>query len=205
MAGPLTLPEEFALLSLADTGKTIDPGQAKGGCAVAELGELALRGELLLRQRVHTVFGWNAIRRITHVIELVDPTPAGLAWADELLAELANEPEAVSPAKLLWRRHRRRKAFHRHRDALVAHGPVRYVPSRGLFRRARYLPDPTVRFGPQFAVQQAVQEHHVHVPTTVLGNPQVLGQLAADHHVGQELRVHLQPASPTGVMENQRW
>ncbi|MGA5134779.1 hypothetical protein ACPCTO_33825 [Streptomyces olivoreticuli] len=71
MAGPLSLPEEFALLSLADTGKTIDSGQATGGCAVAELGELALRGKLLLRQRVHKVFGWNAIRQITHVIELV--------------------------------------------------------------------------------------------------------------------------------------
>ncbi|GAA0346837.1 GPP34 family phosphoprotein [Streptomyces blastmyceticus] len=145
MAGPLSLPEEFALLSLADTGKTIDSGQATGGCAVAELGELALRGKLLLRQRVHKVFGWNAIRQITHVIELVDRTPVGLAWADELLAELANEPGAVSLTKLLRRRYRWRNAFHWHRDALVAQGLVRHVPRRGLFRQARYIPDPTVR------------------------------------------------------------
>ena len=145
MAGPLTLPEEFALLSLSDTGKMIDSDQARVGCDVAEVGELALRGKLLLRHRAHMVYTWNSISRSTHVIELVDPAPVGLAWADELLAELANEPEAVSLLKLLLRRYRRRNAFHRHRDALVAHGLVRYVPSRGLFRRARYLPDPTMR------------------------------------------------------------
>ncbi|QUQ67077.1 GPP34 family phosphoprotein [Kutzneria sp. CA-103260] len=145
MAGRLTLPEEFALLSLSDTGKMIDSVQAKVGCDLAELGELALRGKLLLRRSPHMVFSWAEIRRAIHVIDLVDPAPVGLAWADELLAELANEPEAVSLRKLVIRRLRRRNAFHWHRDALVAHGLVRHVPGRGLFRRARYLPDPTMR------------------------------------------------------------
>lgn len=146
MVGPLTLPEEFALLSLADTGRVIDSGQAKVGCAVAELGELALRGKLLIRRHESKVFGLSVIRQISQVIELVDAAPVGLAWADELLAELANETEAVAVAgsRLLWRR-RRRNAFLWHRDALVARGLVRYVPSSGLFRRERHLPDSTMR------------------------------------------------------------
>jgi hypothetical protein len=147
MVGPLTLPEEFALLSLADTGKTIDSGQAKAGCAVAELGELALRGKLLIRQHEPKVFGLNAVRQVVQMVELIDAAPVGLAWADELLAELAQESGAIAVGRLLWRRRRRGNAFHLHRGALVARGLVRHVPSRGLFRRERYLPDPTLRTG----------------------------------------------------------
>jgi hypothetical protein len=143
MVGPLTLPEEFALLSLADTGKVIDSGQAKVGCAVAELGELALRGKLLIRPHERKVFG--PVVQFLQLVELIDAAPIGLTWADELLAELAHETGALALSRSL--RHRRRDAFRWHRDALVARGLVRHVPSRGLLRRERYLPDPTVRNG----------------------------------------------------------
>ncbi|QUQ67068.1 GOLPH3/VPS74 family protein [Kutzneria sp. CA-103260] len=146
MVGALTLPEEFALLSLADTGKAIDYGQAMAGCALAELGELALRGKLLIRPHNFTVFGLKGSAPSAAKIELVDAAPVGLAWADELLAELVHTGETVAVSKLL-RRRRRRDAFALHRDALVARGLVRQVPVRGLFRRERYYPDPTVRNG----------------------------------------------------------
>ena len=212
MAGPLTLPEEFALLSLADTGKMIDSGQAAGGCAVAELGELALRGKLLLRQREHKVFGWNAIRQITQVIELVDPTPVGLAWADELLAELTNEPEAMSPAKLWRRRYRRRNPFHWHRDALVAHGLVRYVPSRGLFRRARYLPDPTVRNRLIDEVRLATEilqdaggGRRLDVHTKFLSDMVIRGELAKDLGVVKDRGWHVNVMFLNGLLNRELW
>ncbi|EST18953.1 GPP34 family phosphoprotein [Streptomyces roseochromogenus] len=99
MAGPLTLPEEFTLLSLAETGKVIDSDQAGVGCAVAELGELALRGKLAVRTRKSTVFGLDAYRPYRAEIELVNADSTGLAWADELLAELAHAGEVVVPYK----------------------------------------------------------------------------------------------------------
>ncbi|QHC23302.1 hypothetical protein [Streptomyces sp. GS7] len=94
MVEPLTLPEEFALLSLAETGKVIDSGQAEVGCAVVELGELALRGKLVIRTRQSTVFGLDVYHPYRAEIELVDTGSTSLAWADELLAELAHAGEA---------------------------------------------------------------------------------------------------------------
>jgi hypothetical protein len=143
MAAQLTLPEEFALLSLAENGKTIDYGQAKDGCALAELGELALRGKLLIPLHNLKVFGFLTMygQSLTKA-ELVDAAPVGLDWADELLAELGHAGVEKTLSKWLSRR---RDAFLWHRGALVARGLVRHVPDRRRPRRERYYPDPTMR------------------------------------------------------------
>ncbi|OIJ86101.1 hypothetical protein BIV25_42160 [Streptomyces sp. MUSC 14] len=212
MAGPLTLPEEFALLSLADTGKTIDSDQARAGCNVAEVGELALRGKLLLRHRRNTTFYVNGLRWNADVIEVVDRTPVGLAWADELLAVLAKEPEAAAERKLLLRRYRRRNAFHWHRDALVAQGLVRHVPRRGLFRRARYIPDPTVRNRLIEEVRLATEilrdtggGRRLDVHTKFLSDMVIRGELAKDLGVvkGRGWRVNVMFLD--GLLDRELW
>jgi hypothetical protein len=144
----LTLPEEFALLSLTDDGAVIDPGQARVGCALAELGDLALRGKLLVRYRRLKLLGVIDVYVPSRVeIELIDTTPVGVPWADELLAELARTGETVVTYKALRRRLRRRDAFLWHRDDLVTRGLIQYVLEKRRFRRDRdrYRPDLAVR------------------------------------------------------------
>ncbi|WP_051791554.1 GPP34 family phosphoprotein [Amycolatopsis jejuensis] len=89
MPEPLTLPEEFALLSLSSSGKVIDAGQAEVGCAVAELAELALRGRLVVEARKSRVLGLDVHHLRNTTITVLDPTPTGLPWADSALSALA--------------------------------------------------------------------------------------------------------------------
>ncbi|MER6568868.1 GPP34 family phosphoprotein [Streptomyces sp. NPDC001093] len=200
MAGPLTLPEEFALLSLAETGKVIDSGQAEVGCAVAELGELALRGKLAVRTRKSTVFGLDAYRPYRAEIELVNADSTGLAWADELLAELAHAGEVVVPYK--WVR-RRRIAFLQHRGALVGRGLIRRVPGRGLLRRERYYPDPNVRHGLIEAVRLAkAGEHRLDEHMMFLSDMVTASQLNRDLGGSWPKRHILDRARGTGAVES---
>jgi hypothetical protein len=148
---PLSLPEEFALLSLTESGRTIDSGQAVVGCAAAELGELALRHKLLVRSRKFTVFGLAGYRPHPGEIHLIGTGPTGLVWADELLDELTRRDAAEAGRVIVrpWLR-QRHDAFALHRDALTARGVLRHQPGRhsGPFRaigRDRYCPDPVVR------------------------------------------------------------
>jgi hypothetical protein len=148
----LSLPEEWVLLSLRDSGKTRDLGQAVVGCAAAELGELALRRKLLVKSRKFNIFGFDAYRRSPAEIQLLDIGRTGLPWADELLADLERRCASGQGRLSLmpWLRQRRREAFTLHRDALAKQGVLRhtrgahFVPFR-IFKPERYHPDPTVR------------------------------------------------------------
>jgi hypothetical protein len=145
---PLSLPEDFVLLMLTDSGKVRDSRQARYGCAAAELGELALRGKLLVqRPRNFTAFGLRGYAGIPR-IQVLDTGRTGLPWADDVLAELqrrsVSEPRGVSLVPWLGQR---RDAFPLHRAALVERGLVRHKPNRhsGLFRvfgREQFYPDP---------------------------------------------------------------
>ncbi|QUQ66609.1 GPP34 family phosphoprotein [Kutzneria sp. CA-103260] len=142
----LSLPEEFALLSVTDTGAVRDAAQAAIGCAAAELGELALRGKVLVDCRKREVGGLHVYLTGGARVRLVDTGGTGLAWADALLAELASH--GVEHGKIVlakWLR-RRRGAFSLHCATLVQRGLVRHESVRRLFgAEARYLPDTAVR------------------------------------------------------------
>jgi hypothetical protein len=147
----LSLPEEFALLSLTDSGKPRDSAQAVDGCAAAELGELALRRKLLVRSRKSEMLGFDAYRPHPAEIQLLDTSPTGLVWADDLLAELGRRCASGHERIVLrqWLR-QRRGAFSLHRDALAEYRVLHHKPGRhsGLFRfigRERYYPDSVVR------------------------------------------------------------
>jgi len=146
----LSLPEEWTLLSLTDSGKVRDSNQAVVGCVAAELGELALRRKLLVRSRKFKIFGFDGYRTSPAEIQVIDTSRAGLPWADELLADL--ERRRVSEQRLSlgqWLR-QRREAFSLHLDALAERGVLRRAPgTRSVpFRflsSERYYPDPAVR------------------------------------------------------------
>ncbi|MGH3166826.1 MAG: GPP34 family phosphoprotein [Trebonia sp.] len=124
---PLSLPEEWVLLSRKESGKTRDPGQAVAGCTAAELGELALRRKLLVRSRKFTVLGFEAYRPYRAEILLLDTSRTGLPRADELLADLERCPASGQGrlSVMPWLRRRRRQAFTLHRNALAERGVLR--------------------------------------------------------------------------------
>ncbi|RCG26727.1 hypothetical protein DTL70_06660 [Streptomyces diacarni] len=142
---PLSLPEEFALLSHLPSGKVHGKLRAVAGCAAAELGELALRRRVLVRPRETTVLGVRA--QITHRagLELLDISPTGLPWADEVLAELSRFP--VSREGWInirqWLRERRRHAFGVHTAVLMERGVLRQ--RSGVLGGKRCVPDEGVR------------------------------------------------------------
>jgi hypothetical protein len=141
---PLSLPEEFVLLSHLDSGEVHGSARAVVGCAAAELGELALRRRLLVRTRKSQVFGLEVHRTHGVRIELLDTAATGLPWADEVLAELsrtAAENGTVSLHRWFRRHH---EAFSLHRAALTERGLLR-IDGRGLLRKERRLPDRAVR------------------------------------------------------------
>jgi hypothetical protein len=188
------LPEEFALLSLTDSGKTRDSAQAVVGCAAAELGELALRRKLLVRSRKFTMFGFDAYRPHPAEIQLLDTSRTGLAWADELLAELERRCASEHGRVILrqWLR-QRREAFSLHRDALAERGVLRHKPGRhsGLFRffgRERYYPGSAARNALITAVrvansgQSRLDEHMLFLSDLV-------GIAGLDKDLGIELRL----------------
>lgn len=148
----LSLPEEFVLLSHLASGKVHGSARAVIGCAAAELGELALRRKLLVRSRKSRMLGFDVYRTHGVEIELLDSGPTGLAWADELLAELQQHGSAAGHGRVRlpgwFRRHH--QGFSLHRAALAARGVLRPRPGRhtGLFRfpaRQRHYPDHVVR------------------------------------------------------------
>lgn len=141
---PLSLPEEFVLLSHRPSGRVHGSVRAAVGCAAAELGELTLRRRILIRPRNIRMLGLRA--QVTHHagIELLDTSATGLPWADEVLAELSRSPVPAEgrPRVRDWLRGRRRHAFGLHAAALREHGVLR--PRSRLLARERHLPDPAV-------------------------------------------------------------
>lgn len=117
----LSLPEEFLLLCHIESGEVLDAEQARIGCAVAELGELALRRRLqAVPDKKFKVFGIDAYWRSGR-IRLLDTTPTGLAWADGILAELERRTTAEGESLDLreWLLLRGEDAFLHHRSALL--------------------------------------------------------------------------------------
>lgn len=155
----LTLPEQIVLLSYR-YGAAHDGGRSAIACAGAEIGELVLRGRVKVagpkhKSRGFELFLWPG------VIQVVDATPTGLAWADELLGELERHssswwrlpfpgmPPTGSEGGVValdkWFRLRGDEALLRHRDALTERGVL--IPSPGFQpgQEERHYPDPTVR------------------------------------------------------------
>lgn len=178
MAGPLVLPEEFALLSLAYAGKVIDSAQARRGCAVAELGELVLRGRLTVRPRKSRVLGLDGYHHLKTEIEVADASPTGLAWADEVLAGLAQSGGTVVARKWVLRR---TISFLLHRDALAGRGLIRHVPASGLFRRERSFPDRAAR--EQVISKIRLRESQADARVLFLADLVIAGDLARDLHI----------------------
>jgi hypothetical protein len=141
---PLSLPEEFVLLSHLPSGKVHGSTRAAIGCAAAELGELTLRRKILVRPWKSTVLGVKV--HVTHRagIELLDTTATGLPWADEVLAELSRSPVSregrISIQRWFQGRH---QAFPLHRAALTERGVLRQRPR--FLAGKRCCPDQAVR------------------------------------------------------------
>jgi hypothetical protein len=149
----LSLPEEFVLVSHLASGKVHGSPQAVIGCAAAELGELALRRHLAVRSRKTKALGFDVYRLHGVEIELLGAGPThstGLAWADELLAELRQYPSASEHGRVRlnsWFR-RRHQAFSLHRARLVRRGALLPRPGGGIFRSKtgqRHYPDHPLR------------------------------------------------------------
>lgn len=131
----MSLPEEFLLLCHLPSGKVLNSERVAAGCAAAELGELALRRRVRgVARKKYKVFGFD-VYALPGKIELLDAEPTGVAWADELLAEL----DAAAPVKASrWVRRRRKDASALHREALLGRGLLRS-------RRRRHYPDEAAR------------------------------------------------------------
>ncbi|MFE6775360.1 GPP34 family phosphoprotein [Streptomyces sp. NPDC057702] len=161
LSQPLTLPEEFVLLSQLDTGHVRDVAQTAVGCAAAELGELALRRHLLVRANKSRKFGFEVYSysaRRPGEISLLSTEPIGIGWADALLAELHQSAAGDQPLKLpRWLRHRGHAALALHRAALADRGLLRHEP-RTLWRRERHHTDRETRNALLAEVRAAHQE-----------------------------------------------
>ncbi|MEV0589864.1 GOLPH3/VPS74 family protein [Nonomuraea cavernae] len=155
----LSLPEEILLLSYR-YGVAYDDERSAIACAGAELGELALRRRVQVTARKFRLFGvqvyvWSG------AIRVLDPAPTGLAWADELMAELerlgnsrrrlmpfatartSSESRLVSLDK--WLRLRGDKALLLHREALTERRVLFHSPGFRPRQEERHYPDPSVR------------------------------------------------------------
>lgn len=137
----LSLPEEFLVLSHHPHGGVHDIRQTAVGCAVAELGELALLRRLLVVPKKKRLFGFE-VYFTSGRIHLLDLTPTGLAWADGLLAELGSLAASRSkPIRLpTWLRQRGSNALYLHRQALIERGVL--FPSED---HELHYPNPSVR------------------------------------------------------------
>lgn len=157
----LSLPEEFLLLSYR-YGDAHDYDRSAVACAGAELGELALRRRVQVAPRK-----WKT--KLFHFqgyvssgeIHVLDLTPTGLAWADDLLAELerlANPPRRHMPSDTggtasrsrpisvyKWLRLRGDKALLLHRKALTERRVLLHSPGFRPGQEERHYPDPSVR------------------------------------------------------------
>ncbi|WP_232544360.1 GPP34 family phosphoprotein [Streptomyces buecherae] len=127
---PLSLPEEFVLLSYLQSGRVHDDERTATACAAAELGGLALRRNLLVRVRKTRKLGIEFYRGPGEM-ELLDPGPTGLDRADALLAELvqatATAPQPVTARR--WLRRRGSAALSPHRAALTERGLLHHGPA----------------------------------------------------------------------------
>ncbi|MEU8397943.1 GPP34 family phosphoprotein [Nonomuraea sp. NPDC048892] len=163
----LSLPEAFLLLSYR-YGDVHDRHQSAVACAAAELGELALRRRLRVvpRKKIR-VFGFECYLSPSK-IHLLDATPTGLAWADELLAELetaarqrggtATDSRREPISLRQWLKRRGDRALLLHRDALTGGGVLFHSPGSGPDQEERHHPDPGVRDALASRLRAATEE-----------------------------------------------
>ncbi|MET8008228.1 GPP34 family phosphoprotein [Nonomuraea glycinis] len=155
----LSLPEEIVLLSYR-YGAAHDDERSAIACAGAEIGELTLRRRVQVVGRKHKFLGAE-VYLWSGAIRVVDSTLTGLAWADELLAELerrgrsrwrlvlfdtrrtSSESGAVGLDK--WLGLRGGEALLLHRDALTERGVLFRSPGFRPGQEERHYPDPSVR------------------------------------------------------------
>lgn len=156
----LSLPEEFLLLSYHRYGDVHDREQTAVGCAAAELGELALRRRLRVTPRKSKVFGFE-FYSLSGKIQVLDLAPTGLAWADDLLAELerlaasrrrhtasgvAPTGSQRKPIRLhKWLRLRGHDALLLHTKALTERSVLFHSPGFRPGDEERHYPDVAVR------------------------------------------------------------
>lgn len=151
----MSLPEEFLLLSYTRHGNIHDHARSVAGCAAAELGELALRRRIRVAPR-HKInlFGLQCYIS-SGKIHVLDLTPTGLAWADDLLAELGRlatpkdrTTSAPAPSRPIalhkWLRRRDDRAFLLHREAMIERNLL-YRPGSPSEDEERHYPDIAVR------------------------------------------------------------
>ncbi|MDA3644641.1 GPP34 family phosphoprotein [Saccharopolyspora indica] len=125
----LTLPEEFVLLLQRETGSHHSTADHTGA---AELGELVLRSRVSFTGKK---------------VQVDDPNPTGLGWADECIAYLQQKggPKAkpVAATTFIQRRRNVRKL---HCAGLVERGLMRHEQRTALFiPYDRYFPDQAAR------------------------------------------------------------
>lgn len=116
-----SLPEEFLLLSHHSYGGLPDPQKTGAGCAAAELAELALHRRLRVTpEKKRRMLGFD-FHSPPNSVHLTDPTPTGLAWADDLLEELGYLTASQGNGIHLdtWLRMRLHTSLSLHREALI--------------------------------------------------------------------------------------
>ncbi|GGK78361.1 hypothetical protein Sme01_23010 [Sphaerisporangium melleum] len=156
----MSLPEEFLLLSHGRHGNVHDHDRSVVGCAAAELGELALRRRLRLAPHWMINFWGITCFFTTAEIHVLDLTPTGIGWADDLLTELgrlsapeghpASDPtRTASPSRPIllqrWLRLRGDRAFLLHREAMIERGLLFYSPGFRPEHEERHYPDAALR------------------------------------------------------------
>ncbi|MER7078634.1 Golgi phosphoprotein 3 (GPP34) [Saccharopolyspora kobensis] len=125
----LTLPEEFVLMLQRENGSYYAASDHAGA---AELGELVLR---------------NRVSFTGKKVQVDDPSPTGLGWADECIAYLQQKggPKAKPVAATSFIQHRR-KVRKQHCAALVERGLMRHEQRTALLiPYDKYFPDQATR------------------------------------------------------------
>ncbi|RKT84274.1 Golgi phosphoprotein 3 (GPP34) [Saccharopolyspora antimicrobica] len=181
---PLSLPEEFVLLSQRETGEVRYEPATSFGCAAAELGELLLRGKIRIWHKERRLFG-RAVLIGSGKIELVDSGSTGLVWAEEVLNGLVRRQAAKSKPVTVtsWARHRSSDALNQHRSALLARGLLAHAPPESRRKPDRYFPHPGAREALLAELHASIAGHR-----PFDGRTFVLTQLANADGLSSEMR-----------------
>lgn len=152
----LTLPGAFALLLHKPSGRRSRNSMAPPIIAAAEAGELALRERVSLENKK---------------IHLVDATPVGVPWLDEVLAKIeAKTRHGSKPYGIFrWLFMRNSRIVRKHRDLLIEKQVL--TPERTTLLGiplTRYVPDEATRDGVIAELRRAAQGGDVDDRTAVL-------------------------------------
>ncbi|MER7010561.1 GPP34 family phosphoprotein [Saccharopolyspora sp. NPDC000359] len=180
---PLSLPEEFLLLSHLDTGKVSHEHATSHGCAAAELGELLIRDKIGIWHHERRFFGLT-VQLGSGKIDVRDSGSTGLRWAEDVLNALVRQQAARSKPVSVpsWVRRRSSEALHRHRSGLIARGLMLHAPT-SRWKPDRYFPHRPAREALLAELHAAITGRRPHD-----GRTYVLSELATANGLGEELR-----------------